>query len=129
MRASSSLSISLIRDLADSSCFEEIDINETSRVISFYNHDIQCRVNVYYTTGTVATCLTHPISGKTQLFRRNVTLEELSQIFLNPRTHTGRGYYRQGGATSSVAEPIVRIRNALDEMKALKANGILTAPP
>ena len=83
-----SITISSIRSLASQAGFEEIELNKTSRVISFYNRDMQCRVNGYYTTGTVATCLIHPISIKTQLFRRNVTLAELSDLFVNPRTQS-----------------------------------------
>ena len=51
------------------------------------------RINVYWTTGTVGTCLDHPRQGKTQLFRRNVDLSSLRAIFQNPRTHTGSGYH------------------------------------
>ena len=53
------------------------------------------RVNVYYTTGTVGTCVDHPKQSKTQLFRRNQTLAGLSDIFNNPRVHTGVGYHRR----------------------------------
>jgi len=52
------------------------------------------RINVYFTTGTVGTCLDHPRQGKTQLFRRNVTLTILREIFRDPRVHTDRGYQR-----------------------------------
>eukprot|EP00978_Attheya_sp_CCMP212_P042691 scaffold264884_cov28-Attheya_sp.AAC.2 len=41
---------------------------------------------------TVATCIDHPRSGKTQLFRRNQTMTELELLFSNPRSHTGVGY-------------------------------------
>lgn len=46
------------------------------------------RINVYYTTGAVATCIDHPKSGKTQLFRRGMSLSDLQRIFENPRSHT-----------------------------------------
>lgn len=52
----------------------------------------ETRINVYYTTMTVTTCLRHPKHGKTQLFRRHVDAELLALIFQNPRVHTGRGY-------------------------------------
>jgi hypothetical protein len=52
------------------------------------------RINVYYSTGTVGTCLSHPRQGKTQLFRRNVSKHQPQDIFENPRTHTGKGYYQ-----------------------------------
>lgn len=41
---------------------------------------------------TVATCINHPKQGKTQLFRKNVSFDELDKIFKNPRVHTGKGY-------------------------------------
>ncbi len=53
------------------------------------------RINVYYSKMTVATCIDHPKQGKTQLFRRNVTIEELEKIFENPRHHTGKGYHKK----------------------------------
>jgi len=63
-------------------------------VISFRKGDSSpIRINVYWTTGTVGTCLDHPRQGKTQLFRRNVDLSTLREIFKNPRVHTGAGYY------------------------------------
>jgi len=48
---------------------------------------------VYYTTGTVGTCIEHPEMGKTQLFRRDVDYVMLGDIFRNPRVHTGKGYF------------------------------------
>jgi len=55
--------------------------------------DGSTKINIYLTTMTVATCLEHPIKGKTQLFRKNVTRKELDEIFSYPRKHTGKGYY------------------------------------
>lgn len=55
--------------------------------------DGQTRINVYLTTMTVATCLKHPKKGPTQLFRKNVTVAMLHEIFEYPRKHTGKGYY------------------------------------
>jgi hypothetical protein len=89
------LDLSSIRSTAAGHGFEEIQLNEVSRVIAFEKHNPgRCRINIYYTTGTVATCLDHPCSGKTQLFRRNQTLHDIDTIFRNPRHHTGMGYYR-----------------------------------
>jgi hypothetical protein len=73
---------------------KEILLNIESRVISF-RHPNGARINVYYSTKTVGTALDHPQQGKTQLFRRNCTKEELAEIFDNPRLHTGRGYQRK----------------------------------
>ena len=46
------------------------------------------QVNIYTTTMTVATIVHHPTRGVNQLFRRQVTLPFLEQIFDNPRVHT-----------------------------------------
>lgn len=51
------------------------------------------RINIYLTKMTVATCLKHPKKGATQLFRKNVDMKMLNEIFEYPRKHTGKGYY------------------------------------
>ena len=89
-----SYTVDEVRAAASGTSFFETDHNEASRVISFKDQS-GSRVNVYYTTGTVGTCLNHPAKGKTQLFRRNVSLDLLGQIFRNPRIHTDTGYYRK----------------------------------
>lgn len=53
------------------------------------------RINVWHSTMTVSTCLSHPKQGKTQLFRRNVTPNLLHKIFECPRVHTDKGYKRK----------------------------------
>ena len=58
------------------------------------------RINFYLTTGTVGTCLDHPIQYKTQLFRRGVDMKDAAILLDNPREHTGRGYKRK--ATSDI---------------------------
>lgn len=65
--------------------------NQDSYLISMFKDGM--RINVYYTTMTVGTCLKHPVKGKTQLFRRGVTMSQLKKIFQNPRVHTYKGYY------------------------------------
>lgn len=69
-----------------------IAFQEKERMISFSKDG--CRINIYYTTGTVGTALRHPRQGPTQVFRRNVSGALLQQIFLNPRQHTGIGYQK-----------------------------------
>jgi hypothetical protein len=87
-----------VRSLAASHNYKESQHNPTSRVIIFRSNGNNggggsMHVNVYYTTGTVGTCINHPKQGKTQLFRRGVvSLDMLSDIFQNPRIHTGVGY-------------------------------------
>ena len=90
------LSLRGVRNLALNNNYEEIDFNENSCVVSFRRGSAQSstRINVYYSTGTVGSCLHHPKRGKTQLFRRNISsLALLEKIFENPRAHTGEGYY------------------------------------
>jgi hypothetical protein len=84
-----------VRGIAELNEYAELSLNKTSRVLSFCNQSGSVRINVYYTTGTVGTCLSHPQKGKTQLFRREVDVELLNLIFRNPRGHTGKGYHRK----------------------------------
>ena len=71
--------------------YAEIHFCAPSRVVSFAARGT--RLNYFYTTRTVATCLEHPQQGRTQLFRRSVSHELLDAIFANPRTHTDKGYH------------------------------------
>lgn len=59
--------------------------------------DGSTRINIYLTKMTVATCLNHPKQGPTQLFRKNVDLKMLNEIFEYPRKHTGKGYRKKNG--------------------------------
>lgn len=68
-----------------------IDYQENIGLVSY--SDGNTRINIYLTKMTVATCLKHPKKGPTQLFRRNVTIQMLNEIFEYPRKHTGKGYY------------------------------------
>ena len=99
-----SLSLQSVRNLAIKARLNLISLSETSRVISFGKPADNVRINVYWTTGTVGTCLEHPRQGKTQLFRRNVDLSTLQQIFQNPRLHTGTGYHTRQGLKRIVNE-------------------------
>ena len=44
---------------------------------------------------TVGTAINHPKQGKTQLFRRDCSIDDVAGILRNPRSHTGRGYYQR----------------------------------
>ena len=47
-----------------------------------------------FTKGTVSTHLLHPLQGWNTLYRCDIkTLEELKEIFANPRRHTDKGTY------------------------------------
>ena len=83
--------IETIEKIAIKNDFNRIDYQENIGLISY--SDGNARINIYLSKMTVSTCLNHPKKGKTQLFRKNVTKEMLSQIFEYPRKHTGKGYY------------------------------------
>jgi hypothetical protein len=87
-------SVDLVRGIAIAYDIQEISHNVTSRCISFRT-DSNERINVYYTTRTIGTALDHPSQGKTQLFRRKCTIDDLKQILQNTRYHTRRGYKKQ----------------------------------
>ena len=80
-----------IMHLARDCGYELLMVNEPTNMLRFTNGREQ--INVYVGTMTVTTELKHPEKGKTQLHRRNVSMELLEKIFKNPRQHTGRGYY------------------------------------
>ncbi len=76
--------------------WQQVAFQEKDKLISFTKTDEKkqvIRLNVYYTTQTVGTALSHPYKGKTQLFRKDVSIKELEELFKNPRKHTGKGYY------------------------------------
>lgn len=100
----------------------EINFNETSRVLSFRTAD-GARVNVYFTTRTVGTALSHPVQGSTQLFRRNCTADELIKILENPRFHTGKGYKRRRDDPHEYPDSVSS--SALDIIQTSHGRGIL----
>lgn len=100
----SALTLEIARNVAKAQGLKEAYFNEKSRVVSLARPGEEVeriRFNVYYTTGTVGTCLNHPRQGYTQLFRRNVFLEKLREIFRNPRIHAGPGYHRKNAASDA----------------------------
>ena len=88
------LALPIVEILAKEKGWSLFDHQVKNKMISFFRRGV--RLNIYYTTGTVGTCMDHPTKGKTQLFRRGVDTGLLEKIFDNPRVHTGEGYYRRG---------------------------------
>lgn len=86
-------SMKQVRKIATSHGWREVMHDVESRTLSFKKNGD--RINVYYTTMTVGTAIDHPGKGKTQLFRRHISWEEMEKIFLNPRVHTKKGYYEK----------------------------------
>lgn len=122
-------SISAVRKLAKECGLEEICLNEASRVISFRrvsssnkrsisDNATPARYNVYYSTGTVSTSLDHPRQGKTQLFRRNVDMDLLREIFLNPRIHTDLGYQQTSSSRKRICSNSRIPRDGKNDVKA-----------
>lgn len=81
-----------IDKLASESGWLKIDYQENIGMVSYSKNKV--RINVYLSRMTVSTAMKHPKKGKTQLFRRDVNLQELEKMFINPRIHTGKGYYK-----------------------------------
>ena len=70
--------------------WQKIMHDEQSCLLSFKRDGV--RMNIWYTRMTVSTALHHPTKGKTQLYRKNVSFALLEKLFINPRTHTAKGY-------------------------------------
>jgi len=51
-------------------------------------------LDYWYTTDTVGTIITHRKVGRKQLFRKYIG-RYLEKIFIDPRSHTGEGYYQK----------------------------------
>lgn len=87
-----------INDMAKFYGWKFLDLQEENLMISWgfdwENVNFRQRINLWYSTMTVATAINHPKSGRTQLYRRGITLKELEKLFRNARTHTGKGYYQ-----------------------------------
>jgi hypothetical protein len=62
--------------------------------VEFFERD-GVKLDWYFTTGTIKTCLDHPKQGKTQLFGARVTSNTYLEILLNPRAHTNERYHGQ----------------------------------
>lgn len=92
----------LIRELAKLHEWHEIDHQANIFMVSFKREKVRC--NVYYSKMTVATAMYHPKHGKSQLYRRNITPDELEKIFEWPRIHSGRGYFEKKNIVSSGGE-------------------------
>lgn len=88
------MDIKKIKMLASKHGWSFHDYQENIGMISFVKviTGDPARINIYVTKMTVATCINHPKSGKTQLFRKHVDQKLLAKIFENPRVHTHKGY-------------------------------------
>ncbi|GFH59708.1 hypothetical protein CTEN210_16184 [Chaetoceros tenuissimus] len=78
--------------------YEKLDTSSSNAPMASYRRGA-VRLNFWLTTGTVGSYLEHPRQGKTQLFRREVDINEARKIFENPRIHTGKGYQTRNGGS------------------------------
>jgi len=88
------MKIKELKALAKKHGWEFHDHQENIGMVSFVKvlSGDPARINIYMTKMTVATCINHPKSGKTQLFRKKVEPKLMEKIFKNPRVHTHKGY-------------------------------------
>lgn len=82
----------LIVELIKENNWEIIKYHDNNFILNLKKGKI--KMNVYLSTLTIQTSMNHPTKGKTQLNRKNLKHNELKLIFQNPRSHTGKGYYK-----------------------------------
>lgn len=73
--------------------WDQLDYQENIYMVSFRRNGV--RLNIYLTTLTISASMDHPSKGKTQLFRKRLSNKEIGGVFVNPRIHTGKGYYKK----------------------------------
>eukprot|EP00571_Detonula_confervacea_P005441 CAMPEP_0172317656 /NCGR_PEP_ID=MMETSP1058-20130122/32339_1 /TAXON_ID=83371 /ORGANISM="Detonula confervacea, Strain CCMP 353" /LENGTH=171 /DNA_ID=CAMNT_0013032271 /DNA_START=192 /DNA_END=704 /DNA_ORIENTATION=+ len=78
--------------IGDTRGWAKIEGLPTQPPMASYKND-GVRLNFWLSTGTVGSYLDHPRQGKTQLFRRSLSMSEAIGVFDNPRKHTGKGYH------------------------------------
>ena len=77
---------------AETRGWDKIECERSEAPMASYKKD-EVRLNFWLSTGTVGSYLDHPTQGKTQLFRRDITMSAVAALFANPRQHTGVGYH------------------------------------
>lgn len=65
--------------------------DKNTGMISFIREGSE-RINIYLTKMSVATVVNHPKSGRNQLYRKNLSYNQVVKLLKNPRQHTGKGY-------------------------------------
>ena len=80
--------------LANTHGWKKLSTETSQAAMASYSLE-DMRLNFWLSTGTVGSYLVHPRQGKTQLFRREVDMNQAENIFVNPRVHTGAGYQRR----------------------------------
>lgn len=69
-------------------------LHPNNYILTLQKDDV--KMNIYLSTFTFQTSLKHPRRlGTTQLNRKGLTQKEREKIFINPRAHTQKGYYKK----------------------------------
>ncbi len=91
------MDIKRIKKIAECHGWRFVDHQQNIGMISFIKtiDDSPARINIYLTKMTVSTSLNHPKQGKTQMFRKKVNDKLMEELFINPRTHTDKGYKKR----------------------------------
>lgn len=79
------------RGLAAANGWSEV-FHKTENCLIRFNRGSET-LDYWYSRNTVGTIVNHPKKGRNQLFRRRVDYPTLKLLFINPRQHTGVGYY------------------------------------
>jgi hypothetical protein len=93
------MTIQEVKEIAKETNWKFLDYQKNIGMISFIKKDEKignARMNIYLTKRTVATVLDHPTKKRQQLFRKKVDMKLMKKLFVNPRLHTGIGYYTKG---------------------------------
>ena len=92
------MKVDALKKIAADHDWEFLTVQDDIGMVSFIKNikGHKARINIYLSKMTVATCIKHPIKGKTQLFRKHVDDVLMRRIFRNPRVHTDKGYQRKG---------------------------------
>lgn len=89
---------------------KEFHVDDVLKAVSFRNFVHNCRIDVYYTTGTVGICFVHPVSGKVQQFHGDVSLTDIKELLQNPRV----------ALAGRLPEDIFSIESVVSEDEALR---------
>lgn len=64
--------------------------NIEKSIFMFYHPEFRCHIDVWSRSMKVITCMKHPI-GYTILLREGLGLNDIKNIFANPRVYSGKG--------------------------------------
>ena len=86
--------VELLRIIAEHYGWREIKHDESQKLLRFKKggNDL---IDIWYSTMTIGTTITHPVRGRNTLFRRNVNADMLKKVLRNPRFHTNEGYHKK----------------------------------